>query len=414
MKIRRFKLLLSLQNIMIMLLVLAVLLSAARIVFDHTAYANDMENVIDEEDTADPSFINEALLYKVLNHVFPAGGIDENDSMELFGLKEVYQSIVKELVLIDLKNPLTFIRPQFPAIALYDYEANPEPPSTIPVENNEEDKDIRLVEENGDESVAVDNPVEQNTDDLGEEQEGIYLPGFPVIDSRENLILTLDDVVKPEAITLEKGKPQILIYHTHGTESYKPASEGNFHSLRKEFTVIEVGSIIANELTKRGYEVLHDTTYHDYPSYNGSYTRSLSTIQKILKENPSIKVVLDIHRDGYDNIDTNPQRESLIKNNQAIIKNEVTSKFQFVIGPETENKKAVQTFAQYVKAVSDQMYPDLSKPVLLKPYGKFNQFVVDHYLLVEVGSNANTIEEAQKAGGYFGDVLAQALKEISQ
>ncbi len=406
---------LSLQNIMIMLLVLAVLLSAAKIVFDHTAYAKDTEDAIVEENdhSERPAVFNEALLYKVLHHVFPAGGVDENNTITLSGFKEVYQSIVKELVLIDLKNPLTFIRPQFPAIALYDYDFN-EAPHTIPVDNKEGDKDIRLVEEDNNESVAVDNPVEQNTDDLGEEQDGIYLPGFPVIDSRENIILTLDDVVKPSSIKLEKGKPQILIYHTHGTESYKPASEGNFHSLRKEYTVIEVATIIANELTKRGYEVLHDTTYHDYPSYNGSYTRSLSTIQKILKENPSIKVVLDIHRDGYDNIDTNPQRESLIRNNQVTINNELSSKFQFVIGPETENKKAVETFAQYVKAVSDQMYPDLSKPVLLKPYGKFNQFVSDHYLLVEVGSNANTIEEAKRAGGYFADVLAEALKEITQ
>ena len=400
---------------MIVLLVVAVLLSAVRIVFDQTAYAssNPVSNSSIQSKESN-SYIKDALLYKIIHHAFPAGGINKTDGIQLLSLKETYQALVKKILFIDLRNPLTFIKPQFPALALYDQKFELRPETTMPVETPKPDdeKDINLIDEGNEGDVAVNTPSQDN-DDLGEENDGIYLPGFPIIDSIDKE-LSLGDVTKPSSIKLEKGKPQILIYHTHGTESYKPASEGNFHTLRKEYSVIAIGEVIAAELTKRGYEVLHDTTYHDYPSYNGSYTRSLSTVKEILNKNPSIKVVLDIHRDGYDNIDTNPQRESLIKNNQVNIKNEVSSKIQFVIGPETQNKKAVETFAQYVKAVSDKMHEGLSKPVLLKPYGKFNQFVSDHYLLVEVGSNANTIDEAKRAGGHFAEVLAAALKEIAE
>ena len=403
---------------MIVLLILAVMLSTLRIIFNQTAHASGSQQntsfIVNEN--KDKEFKN-LVLYKVLHQVFPAGGLNKENNIQLLSFKDAYESIVKEIIFIDFKNPLTFIRPQFPAIALYNYNSDIHPGITSPIDNKvvDENNDYYIIDPGEDKSIAVTTPPPQDTDDRGEREEGIYLPGefTDIVDSRD-VDISLDDIVKPKSIKLEKGKPQILIYHTHGTESYKPASEGNFHTLRKEYSVMEIGEIIASELTKRGYEVIHDTTYHDYPSYNGSYTRSLSTVQEILKKNPSIKVVLDIHRDGYDNIDTNPLRETLIKNNQVTIKNEVSSKFQFVIGPETQNKKAVETFAQYVKAVSDQMHPNLSKPVLLKPYGKFNQFVADHYLLVEVGSNANTIDEAKKAGGYFADVLAAALKEITE
>lgn len=411
----KYKFLSSLQNILIILLVLTVILSITKTILHQTAYASAAPRIdAASERPVEEESIGNTLLHRVLQHVFPAGGLADDNRLELLSLKDAYLSIIDGLA-IDLNNPITFVKFQFPALALYVDNKAEMAAAAMQTENNSES---RPGEENNHKPVTgagnvVSNPVEPDNDDLGEENEGIFLID-ELIDSRDNSRISLEGVVKPEKIKLEEGKPQIIIYHTHGTESYKPASEDNFHTLRKQYSVIAMGEIIKAELENRGYVVIHDTTYHDYPSYNGSYTRSLSTVQQLLKDNPTVRVVVDLHRDGYNNIEKNPHIATLIRNNQVEINNEISSKMQFVIGPEAQNRKAVETFAQYVKAVSDQLYPGFSKPILLKPYGRFNQFVADHYLLLELGSNANTVEEARRAAKHFADVLAVSLKGITE
>lgn len=363
---------------------------------------------------------SQGFLRWAINHVLPAAGIEGGPKTLLGNIKNIYTSVYKSLFFVDLKNPYTFIRSQFPAIALYDQgwllsQGNREPVKTDPIQNNGAQGPDEFVLPVGSSGVTEEPTNQGDPDDLGEKVEGIYIPEEDtiVIDSlTQDGTITLDNIQLPKKIKLEKDQPQILIYHTHGTESYQPASEGNYHTLRKEYSVIEIGEIITKELESQGYSVIHDTTYHDYPSFNGSYSRSLSTAKEILKKYPSIKVVLDVHRDGYDISDSN--RENLLRNNRTVINNETTTKFQLVIGPENSNRNELETFGKLIKAVSDYKYPGFSKPILVKPYGKYNQYLVDHYALLEVGSNANTIEEAKKAAKYLGDVLGEAIKLISE
>ena len=173
-------------------------------------------------------------------------------------------------------------------------------------------------------------------------------------------------------------------------------------------------NIIAGELEKKGYKTIHDTTYHDYPSYSGSYNRSAVTAKSILEKNPTIKVILDIHRDGYDKIDTRKDKSKLIENSRIKINGEHVARFQFVIGATSKNRKEVECFARFVKAVSDSKYPGFSKEILVKQYGSYNQYLSDYAALVELGANSNTIEEAEKAGYYFADVVGDALKLLSE
>lgn len=103
----------------------------------------------------------------------------------------------------------------------------------------------------------------------------------------------------------KNGKPQVLIYHTHATESYEQSTEFfnpeyNSRSTDNEKNMIAVGGAIEKQLTDAGIAVIHDTTLHDYPSYNGGYKRSAETIESYLKEYPTIKVVLDVHRDAIE------------------------------------------------------------------------------------------------------------------
>lgn len=96
----------------------------------------------------------------------------------------------------------------------------------------------------------------------------------------------------------------ILIFHTHTCESYTPTENynynqtGNFRTTDLNFSVARVGTELQNQLKFYGYNVIHDTTYHDYPAYSGSYGRSLTTVQNLLKTNKDFDVVFDIHRDA--------------------------------------------------------------------------------------------------------------------
>ncbi|MCC5910323.1 MAG: stage II sporulation protein P [Clostridiaceae bacterium] len=418
------------QNIIILVLILAILFFFGKLILNRDSFTSTT-NEVNSEMKVDIGVKGEIpeqnkFLVQAIHYALPSG--DGINNISIGGsAKHIATSFIDNMFSLDLKNPVTFVQAQFPAsktenvrMVMGDEDFRRE----IPREE-ETTRDIYFieVEKEGENSIAVgpapnlEDMDSYDEDDLGEMWEGIYqMDDENVIDSlrSSDLSSVLKSVTKPEKVEFQEGKPHILIYHTHGTESYYPASEGNYHTLRKEYSVITVAEIMAEELEKRGYNVIHDTTYHDYPSYSGSYSRSLETARKILKENPSIKVVLDVHRDGYDHIETNPNRARLVSNNQATINDETSTKFQFVIGPAAPNRSEVETFANYVKAISDSKYPGFSKPILVKPYGQFNQFLSNHYALLEVGSNANTIEEAKRSAVYLADVFADALDHIKK
>lgn len=88
--------------------------------------------------------------------------------------------------------------------------------------------------------------------------------------------------------------------------------------------------------------------------------------------------------------------------------------FYFVIGPDSPNKEEVLSFAKYFKAVSDIIYPDLCTGILIKPKGKYNQFLSDYSALVEIGSNINTMEEALETAKLFGELLDIVIQNIGE
>lgn len=347
---------------------------------------------------------------EAISQAFPASRV--NTSKEEKTFTNINRSLISSIFRVDIKNPITYAQAQFPASYLYKNNYGTRLNGVIALGEDEKPV-IYFTNYDGTEEIGIHI---EDVDDLGElGSGGVYLiDDSNIIDSIDNNDLNLANVVRPKSIKFEKDKPQILIYHTHGTESYYPASEGNYHSLRKDYTVIKIAEIMSQELEARGFKVIHDSTLHDYPSYGGSYSRSLETARKILERNTSIKVVLDIHRDGFDNIETSPSRQRLIENNTVLINGEVSTRFQFVIGPDTPNRIEVENFAKFVKAVSDSKYPGFSKPILVKNLGRYNQFLSNYYGLLEVGSNANTIEQAERTAVYLADVLATSLELLSE
>lgn len=201
--------------------------------------------------------------------------------------------------------------------------------------------------------------------------------------------------------TASAGEPVVLIYHTHATESYLPVSDGNFHSPEEAGTVREVGDALEKALMARGIPVIHDKTIHDLPSYSKSYSRSMETAKAILKENPSIAVVIDLHRDA-----------AAYSGNQGhtfAADGKEAAQFSLVVGLGNDNSTELLTFANQVIGKANELYPGFGRGVIKKEY-KYNQYISDRCLLLEMGNNQNHIEEAKRSAVYFADTLAKLIK----
>lgn len=217
-------------------------------------------------------------------------------------------------------------------------------------------------------------------------------------------IISSQKVPIPGKVKFDFSKPIVYIYHTHATESYSPKSEGNYHSIDEPGTVREVGTKLAEQLEKKGVKVIHDKTVHDYPSYNESYRRSLNTIQNALQKNKSVKIVIDIHRDAADY-----KKER----NIPVIDGQKTATFSIVVGTGNDNVKQLQAFAEYILYKTDTIYPKLGEGIISKPY-KFNEYVSDYYILLEIGDNENNIKEALKTAECFAEILHSVIEDIKE
>ena len=204
------------------------------------------------------------------------------------------------------------------------------------------------------------------------------------------------------------GRIEILIMHTHTTESYEPFErdyyEDDFTSRTTELakTVVKVGEIIAERLRVAGIGVIHDTTLHDYPQYSGAYDRSCKTVQEILAENPDIKIVLDIHRDAIE--DSQGVRYAPV----CEVDGENAAQVMIIVGSKNvPNYNINLRLASMLQAKLDADYKGLARPILFADRN-YNQELTHGSLLLEVGSNGNSLEEAF----YTAELLGLALSEM--
>ena len=211
----------------------------------------------------------------------------------------------------------------------------------------------------------------------------------------------------------DTDQPQVLIVHTHATESFEPFDRDfcdtsyTWRSTDNTQNVVFLGDIIASQLEQAGIGVIHDTTQHDYPSYNGSYERSADTIRKWLEQYPSIKAVIDVHRDAIESPAGN-----LIKP-VAMIDGEKTAQVMIIAGcddgtmnmPDWERNLR---WAAALQSTAETMYPGLTRPVFFC-YRKYTMDLTGGSLLIEFGSHGNTLEETARAAEYMGKAMAQTL-----
>ncbi len=209
------------------------------------------------------------------------------------------------------------------------------------------------------------------------------------------------------------GQPQILIVHTHATESYLPGDYGYYIASASTRTTdntkntVRVGQVLAEVLNNAGIVTINDGTTHDYPNYTGSYTRSRKTIQDYLEKYPTIQVVIDLHRDaigGNEDVKIKPT---------ATIGGKKAAQIMILAGCETgsvENFPNWQKNFRFCLQLQRQLeadYEGLCRPLLFKAC-KYNFDILPGSILVEVGTDANTLEEAE----YSATLLGQALVEL--
>ncbi|MFV0497120.1 MAG: stage II sporulation protein P [Candidatus Fimivivens sp.] len=231
---------------------------------------------------------------------------------------------------------------------------------------------------------------------------------------------TIQNVLdQPMRIALENTKePQVLIYHTHATESFCPYDSKiydtryNWRSTDNNNNMVAVGAVMAQTLRESGIVVLQDTSQHDYPSYDGSYANSYRSIKDYLTRYPTIKVVLDLHRDAIERNGKVIVKPTLEANGKKYAQLMVVSNCDDGSGllPNwRENFRLAAAFTDRLELNT----PGITRPLMFS-YRKYNQQLSNGALLLEFGSHANTLEEAKNTAVLAGEALAQVLLETQK
>ncbi len=217
-----------------------------------------------------------------------------------------------------------------------------------------------------------------------------------------------EDMLKPD-ITIENKN--IILFHTHSCESYTSSDlypytpTGNFRTTDLNFTVTRVGTELDTQLKNYGLSVTHDTSYHDYPSYNGSYTNSLKTVENILQTYKA-DIIIDLHRDA---IGSREDYAPTVK-----IGDDYAAQLMFVIGTNDgglyhPNWNQNLKFAVMLQQKAEEMYPGLFKPLMLTT-SRYNQHTGKFASIIEVGATGNTLEQCLNSMKYLARVMSEVLK----
>lgn len=212
--------------------------------------------------------------------------------------------------------------------------------------------------------------------------------------------------------TLGEG-PQILILHTHGSEAYSQSDgltyqeSDSYRTTDCTRNMVRVGEEMAQIFRENGFEVIHDTNLYDYPAYNGAYDRSGAAVKDWLAKYPSIKIILDVHRDA------------LVGNDGSIYKlvsqenGEKVAQVMLVVGTDGGGASHPYWIDNLALAIRYQQelisdYVTLARPIVLRN-SRYNQNLSTGSLLVEVGGHGNTLTEALAGARLFAQSVSQVL-----
>lgn len=230
--------------------------------------------------------------------------------------------------------------------------------------------------------------------------------GVKIRNETDNIKLT-EEMLKPEVNVNMKN---ILIYHTHSSESYTPSEKynykatGNFRTTDVNYNVVRVGTELTTYMQHYGYNVVHDTTIYD-KSYSESYDRSLKGVAKLLEEHDDTDILFDIHRDAIADSSYAPTVK---------IGEEEAAQLMFVIGSngggsKHDNWNENLKLAIKIQEKANELYPGLFKPIVLRD-SRYNQQLATGASIIEVGATGNTMDQCLASMKYLSKVLSEVLK----
>lgn len=233
--------------------------------------------------------------------------------------------------------------------------------------------------------------------------------------------INIEEILKERIdLSVNKDKPSVLIFHTHTTETYQILDRGfyetGFMTRTKDAgqNMVRVGKEICGEIEKAGYKVIHDTEIHDL-SYNGAYEHSRKKVEEYLKKYPSIQIVLDIHRDAIQQSDGTKIKPT------ATIQGKKAAQIMIISGCQEKGNPIENfpdwrynlTFAVHLQNQLEKMFQGITRPLYFCPR-KYNMNLSHCSLLVEVGSDSNTLEEAVYTGKCIGSALGEIMKDYEE
>lgn len=216
----------------------------------------------------------------------------------------------------------------------------------------------------------------------------------------------------------QTNKPQVLIVHTHTTESYMEEDNGyyceSFYPMNSDdsYNMIKVGNAIADSLTKNGIGTVHCCTHHDYPDYYKAYENCAASINEYLEKYPSIKLVLDIHRDSITTDENEKIKPTFEYNGRKAAQVMImcgNDNFGYYDFPNWEDNL---NLALKLQSSAENSYSGMTRPLYFGNF-MYNMNIGTTSLLIEVGTDANTLEEAVLSGELLGNAIADVLKTKS-
>lgn len=212
---------------------------------------------------------------------------------------------------------------------------------------------------------------------------------------------------------LRQDVPTVLILHSHATEAYTPTEDQTYtpsspyRTLDNRYNTVRIGQQLAQLLRAGGIKVIHDTTLHDHPDYNGSYTYARKTITQYLQDNPSISMVIDIHRDAL-SLDSEKQLTT-----HAEVYGKDSSQLMMVVGTDASGRNHPNWQENMALAVKlhtrlEQLSPGVCRPISFRTQ-RFNQDLSTGAMLIEVGAAGDSLEQALVATR----VLAEAVLDLA-
>ncbi len=218
---------------------------------------------------------------------------------------------------------------------------------------------------------------------------------------------------------LTESQPTVLILHSHATESYTQTPQFSYtptsayRTLDTQRNMVRVGQALKEALERKGIGAIHDTTLHDYPSYNDSYIQSRKTVQQWLDQYPSVSLVIDLHRDAAGDTAFNQLRTA------TVVADTQTAQLMLVVGSNAGGRlhpdwKANFSLAVKLHAQLEKRFPGICRPISFRTE-RFNQDLSTGALLIEIGAAGDTLEDALAAVEFLSEGIADlALGTVTE